>query len=237
MQILDVPTIPQFMGSLLAKNNAGWGVSTGFMEANRDDWATLLRDAACTSTAAVELSALSGPELEPLACVLSDPRPLEAFAFISIHAPAKRWPGSASDLADRLRELPAIAKGFVLHPEALPGLEAFSVLGNRLWLENMDRRKQDARSVAELTRCFARVPEARWCFDIAHAAQLDPSMVLAHELLDAFGERLAEVHLSSIRANGTHVPLCASDASAFEPVLARCAEVPWILEAPLRYQD
>jgi hypothetical protein len=233
MSILETIVTPHYMESLLAENSVGWGASTGYMEADRDDWPALLRNAASVSTVAVELSALSGPELDPLAAALASTDALDDFAFVSVHAPSKRWPGTASELADSLLMLPAIAQGFVLHPDALPDLRSFSVLGERLWLENMDRRKHDARTVLEMARCFEQVPEARWCFDIAHAAQLDRSMGLAHELLDAFDERLAEVHLSSIQANGTHVPLTTTDARRFRPVLERCLEVPWILEAPL----
>ena len=57
-------------------------------------------------------------------------------------------------------------------------------------------------------------------------------MGLAHELLDAFADRLAEVHVSSIEPDGEHVPLRAADAEAFLPVLERCVGVPWVLEAP-----
>jgi hypothetical protein len=59
----------------------------------------------------------------------------------------------------------------------------------------------------------------------------DASMSMAHDLLDAFGDRLAEVHISSILPSGTHVPLEWEDLAVFEPVLKRCAGVPWILEA------
>jgi hypothetical protein len=96
----------------------------------------------------------------------------------------------------------------------------------------MDARKDDARTVAELARYFDALPDARFCFDVAHAQLNDPSLRLAHELLDAFGDRLAEVHVSSIEPDGDHVPLRAPDAEAFLPVLERCAGVPWVLEAP-----
>jgi hypothetical protein len=58
-------------------------------------------------------------------------------------------------------------------------------------------------------------------------------MGLAHELLDAFADRLAEVHVSSIEPDGEHVPLRAADAESLLPVLERCAGVPWVLEAPV----
>jgi hypothetical protein len=96
----------------------------------------------------------------------------------------------------------------------------------------MDTRKDDARTVVELERYFTLLPAARFCFDVAHAQLHDPTMGLAHELLDAFGDRLVEVHLSSIEPSGAHVPLRAEDAETFQPVLERCVGVPWVLEAP-----
>ena len=56
-------------------------------------------------------------------------------------------------------------------------------------------------------------------------------MALAHELLDRFGARLRQVHVSSL-VDGSHAPLTAEDVERFRPVLRRCVDVPWILEAP-----
>jgi hypothetical protein len=41
------------------------------------------------------------------------------------------------------------------------------------------------------------------------------------------------VHVSSLDAAGHHVPLRPADEVAFTPLLRRCRDVPWILEAPL----
>jgi hypothetical protein len=150
-----------------------------------------------------------------------------------VHGPSKGWAGTPAALADALASLPAQVEGIVMHPETLGDPAAFAALGGRLWLENMDTRKPDARTPDELARFFHALPAARFCFDVAHAQLHDPTMALAHELLDAFGDRLVEVHLSSITTDGTHVPLRPRDAEAFAPVLERCIGVPWVLEAPL----
>lgn len=224
---------PTFLTDLLSINPCGWGVSTGYMDELRDDWDRMLPAAADVSTYAIELSALSGPELAPLARALRDPSIIAPFGHVSVHAPSKGWCGTAEELVVALDALPTRIAGFVVHPEALPQLGPFAALGDRLWIENMDRRKRDARTVDELARFFAVLPDARFCFDIAHARQHDPSMHLAHGLLDAYGERLAEVHVSSVGADGVHIPVTRQDADAFGAVLERCAGVPWILEAPL----
>jgi hypothetical protein len=59
-------------------------------------------------------------------------------------------------------------------------------------------------------------------------------MELGSELLDAFRARLRHVHVSSMGSSLDHVPLGASDEELFMPLLHRCLDVPWILEAPPR---
>jgi hypothetical protein len=153
---------------------------------------------------------------------------------VAIHAPAKGWEHGPAELASTLAtRLPDAVRSVVVHPESLGDPRAFAPLAGRALLENMDSRKPDARTVEELAPYFAALPQAGFCFDIAHASLVDPSMRLAHELLDAYGPKLGEVHLSSILDDGTHVPLRGEDVARFRPVLERCGEAPWILEAPL----
>jgi hypothetical protein len=226
-----IPTMPE-IEELLDVNAGLVGASTGYMTETRSDWPWLVAQARALSGDVVELSALCGAELPGLAAFL-DGDWSAPFAHVSVHGPSKGWPDGPLALAAALLALPASIDGIVMHPETLGDASAFAPLGARLRLENMDARKADGRTTGELARYFAQLPEARFCFDIAHAWQNDAGMGLAHELLDAFGDRLAEVHLSSIDADGSHVPLRPADVDAFAPVLERCAGVPWVLEAPL----
>jgi sugar phosphate isomerase/epimerase len=77
---------------------------------------------------------------------------------------------------------------------------------------------------------FETLPKAGFCLDVAHAHSIDPSMDLAHALLDRFRSRLRHVHLSSL-IDGHHVTVSAEDELRFGEVLDRCRDVPWILEA------
>jgi hypothetical protein len=120
-----------------------------------------------------------------------------------------------------------------MHPDCLGDPQAFRVLGSKLILENMDSLKSTARTVDELQPFFTALPDAGFCFDIAHAQMNDRTMVLAHQLIDAFGDRLREVHLSSIQLDGSHVALRAQDIESYWPVLQRCTDVPWVLAAAL----
>lgn len=181
------------------------------------------------STADVELSALSGDELPGLVAYLrSEPR--LPFGYVSVHAPVKRIDLSRG--YSLLHELPSRVRSIVVHPDAEIDLDSCRALGSRVTLENMDFRKGTGRVVPELEPFFAALPDARFCLDIAHAHSIDPSMTAAHELLDRFGSRLCQVHLSSLGDGGHHVPVRDADESLFAPVLDRSRDVPWILEAP-----
>ncbi|HKG03461.1 MAG TPA: hypothetical protein VKB03_09780 [Conexibacter sp.] len=218
-------------GELLELNAGLVGPSTGYMIGARGDWPRLVAAAESCSLDVVELSALSARELPSLLRFLREDGELP-FGHVSVHGPSKGWDGTPAALATALASIPAQVDGIVMHPETLGDLAPFADLGGRLRLENMDTRKPDARTADELARYFDALPDARFCFDVAHAQLHDPGMGLAHELLDAFSDRLAEVHVSSIEADGEHVPLRAADAEAFLPVLERCVGVPWVLEAP-----
>ena len=80
----------------------------------------------------------------------------------------------------------ATAQGFhiVLHPDAIHDISRWEMLGEMLCLENMDMRKRVGRTADEMEIFFRRLPEARFCFDIGHARQVDPSMAVAYELVE-----------------------------------------------------
>jgi Xylose isomerase-like TIM barrel. len=181
---------------------------------------------------AIELSALSEPEVKPLVEFLEASRPL-SFNYISVHAPSKDLTMKESDRVQWLFRLGEHADAIVIHPDTIRDVEAYQPLGRRLVIENMDARKPAGRTPAELEQFFVGLPEAGFCFDVAHAWSIDKSMAVASDLLEAFANRLRHVHLSSLSADDHHVTLRNSDAALFEQVLDRCRDVPWILEAPM----
>lgn len=205
------------------------GASTGYMTRLRGDWPALIREAAAVSTDAVELSALSWRELSGLVEALSGTS--LPFRYLAVHAPTKHLEADDSALVAELSKLSEAVDTIIFHPDALRQPSAFRVLGHRAVLENMDARKDGGRFVEELAAAFAELPEAGFCLDVAHVSSLDPSMGLGHELLDALGHRLRQVHLSSLDPDSHHVPLTRDDAARFAPVLERCGQVPIIMEA------
>lgn len=203
------------------------GISTGVFHTRALAWPALVAHACRVSSYAVELSALSGRELPGLIQYL-DRGPRLPFRYLSVHAPTK---GLDAGTVARLREIPLWVRSVVTHPDVLDDLQPYRRLGTRLVLENLDDRKLTGRTPDELEEFFDELPDAGFCLDVAHAHSLDPSMELAHELLDRFRCRLRHVHLSSLDAGGRHRELTRDDEELFADVLDRCRDVPWILEA------
>lgn len=226
-----VPTLLAERQSLKAHHPLG--ASTGYMDEHRGDWPRLIEEALAVSPLVAELAALTEPEFRSLVDYLTD-NPALPFRYFSVHAPSKDRQLSDRDLADLIRRLPANVDAVVLHPDTIFDPKAYAPLGRVVTIENMDSRKKDGRDVVELDRFFDALPEAGFCFDVAHAWSLDPSMELAVSLLDHFAERLCHVHVSSVSGDCEHGPLTSEHERLFLPVLARCSDVPWILEAPLR---
>ena len=197
----------------------------------RGDWLALIAEAKAQSIFATELAALGDDELPGLVEALEQARRLP-FRYLSVHAPSKRLQLSERERVAMLERLLPFVDAIVVHPDAIGDAETYRVLGDRLVLENMDARKDRGRTATELADCFGALPDARLCFDIAHAADVDPSMQEGAAILDRFASRLAHVHLSSLGDDGHHVVLRTEDEERFAALLDRCRDVPWILEAP-----
>lgn len=209
------------------------GASTGYMSDLRGDWKALVGRAQQISPFSVELSALTGWELGGLIEYLDSDPPLP-FRYLSIHGPSKEWTASEAEMVESLVHLSTRAHAVVMHPDTIENVSLYLPLGRKLVLENMDDRKHDGRTVEEMASWFEKLPLAGFCFDIAHAWSLDKVGTVAARLLDAFGGRLRHVHLSSLSSELHHVPLTEQDENLFMPLLRRCIDVPWILEAPIR---
>ncbi len=208
------------------------GASTGIFEAERGRWGLLAELATDTSSFAIELAALEESELEGLVAFLAA-EPGLPHRYVSVHGPVKGRARSDAVLVEALAALPGWVDAIVLHPDTIAEPAHYAPLGDRLVIENMDARKATGRTAAELEPLFAALPEAGFCLDVAHVDSLDPTLALGDDLLDAFGARLRHVHVSSIGEGCCHVALRDADEERFCPLLARCIDVPWILEAPL----
>lgn len=206
------------------------GASTGYMVDHRGDWPSLVKEASRVSSFAVELTALGEDELPALLSFLADEPPLP-FRYVSVHGPSKGRRMPESELVAWLAGLPVFVDAIVLHPDQIEDPALYAQLGGRLLIENMDSRKAAGMHGAELEPLFEQLPAAGFCFDVAHAWSVDPTMMVGQDLLNRFASRLKHVHLSSISHDLGHVPLSEEQEGLFEPLLSRCRDVPWILEA------
>lgn len=215
------------------------GASTGWLgepERRRGEpappWAALAGRARRESPTACELAALGEPELPTLVDWLSE-RPSLPFAYLSLHAPSKHRAMGERELVALLERAASAVDAIVLHPDVIDDHAVWRQLGRTLVIENMDPRKDDGQTAESLERHFSLLPDAGLCFDVAHAYAVDPTLSEGHEILDRFGGRLRHLHVSALDAANHHVALDAEQEQRIAPLLGRCRDVPWILEAPL----
>ena len=186
---------------------------------------------------AVELSALRQGELDPLLQAIPS-LDLSSFDYISIHVPSQFEAGWEAVMWRLI--VGGVPGGWpvVLHPDAIDDFGMWRELGASVCIENMDKRKPVGRSVGELARIFAELPDATFCFDIGHARQFDPTMTEAWLILREFGSKLRQVHVSEVNTRSRHDCLSYASILAFQEVAHLIPEgVPLILETPVPEGD
>ena len=207
----------------------GYGIATGSYVAERDDWRHAVKRARSEGWRSLELTAVFESLLSSLGSTLAeDDGLLAGFERVSLHAPIRA--GSAWSLVTEIAALPLDGQ-VIFHPDAWAGERALDRLGRRVVFENMDVAKRFGRVTDDLRSVFAGHPEAGFCLDVAHVWTNDRSLQLGHALLDAFGDRLRQLHVSGIEPDGTHRTTTLADLELYRPLLERCQGVPWILEA------
>jgi hypothetical protein len=80
---------------------------------------------------------------------------------------------------------------------------------------------------------YEALPQAGFCLDLGHARQIDPTMGIAIEMLQKFGGRLRQLHVSEVGTFGEHRRRLGFLARTAYRRVARYvpAEVPIILES------
>ena len=180
---------------------------------------------------AVELSALRESEVPELLAALGD-LPLSEFQYISFHAPSSLQRCTERELITHLH--PILERGWpiIVHPDLISDFDLWANLGHRILIENMDQRKPVGRNLQELRTLFSRLPEAKLCFDICHARQIDPTMSIAVGILTEFGDRLAELHISEVDSGSRHVSVSRMAQKSFQRVSCLIPEeTPVIIES------
>lgn len=216
---------------MAASLTARFGIATGAYVDERDAWPSALARARQQGFATIELTAIRNERLHALTTLLvDDPTALDGFQRVSVHAPARDF---VDDPKPALELLPTLPHDVVFHPDVYRKQEWIRELASRAVFENMDATKQFGRDVGDLSETFAAFPNAGFCLDVAHVWTNDRTLALGHELLDAHRGRLRQLHVSGIEPDGTHRPTTQADLELYEPLLARCSAVPWLLEAEL----
>jgi hypothetical protein len=204
------------------------GFSTGALAYG--DFRSALRILASTNATSVELSALRQSELEPLVSALGELR-LDQYSHISVHLPSSVQPEFEAVILKLVDRFPP-EWPLVTHPNIISHWSGWKALGNRVCIENMDKRKSIGQTAADLRRIFDRLPEATFCFDIGHAHQIDPTMGEAVLVLEEFLERLVQLHVSEVNSESKHDPISLEAATAFAIVSTLIPENrPAILES------
>ena len=183
---------------------------------------------------AVELSALRETEVADLIASL-DVLPLQGLDYVSFHAPSSLHRSSERELIAQLQ--PVLDRGWpvIVHPDIMTDLNLWASLGDRILVENMDQRKPIGRNTRELRHIFSQFPDARLCFDIAHARQVDPTMSVAVEILMDFGDRLAELHISEVDSASRHVAISQLAMKSYQRISSLIPEhIPVIIESMIR---
>ena len=187
----------KFMKQLLGFSTGGVGGIAGISERLK-----FLQTLGCN---AVELGYVFMERLtrDPLEKI--DPRLLDGFEWVSLHAPGSVWkydPNDETSLAalskieafHRRRPLDLV----VFHPDSFPDSD-FSILKNisfPVGIENMDNLKPSFQRPDSLGNVFTNRPEFGFVLDVNHCFVNDSSLKLAAALLKAFHDRLRQVHVS-----------------------------------------
>lgn len=183
----------------------------------------------------IELSALREHELPVLLAALANGLDLSDFKQVSFHAPSKLIELNPGTLCDMLEPIVMRKWNIIVHPDLITEPGPWRQLGHQLCIENSDHRKPLGRTATEMMEYFDMLPEASWCFDIAHARQVDSTMSVAVAMLASFADRLREIHLSRIDLAGKHWALDQSTITACRRIATRVDPgVPIILEAVIK---
>jgi hypothetical protein len=192
-----------------------FGFSTGAIALS--DFHRAINILRMTDTNAIELSAIRFAEFQPLLAELPN-LDLSKYCYVSIHAPSTFSREEEREIVSQLAGISYRPLRVIVHPDSIYELDLWRSLGQSICIENMDSRKKTGRTAGELDDLFQLLPQARFCFDVAHVRQFDTSMVEAYLMLARFADRLVQVHLSEINAASKHMPMSEASISAYQMI-------------------
>jgi len=210
------------------------GFSTGSIALG--DFTKAINDLNKKNGTVIELSALREAELLPLLSSLPTLN-LEKYKYISIHAPSKLTTFSERELVDHLKQIVEFNWPIVVHPDIIKDFRLWKVLGKNLCLENMDKRKEIGRTTNDMEILFNELPDAVFCFDIAHVRQVDPTMMEGILMIEKFKDKLVQLHVSEVNTESKHQPLTFESILAFNTLAQFIPkDIPIVLESPVTFE-
>jgi hypothetical protein len=208
------------------------GFSTGSLALG--DFQSAIKMLENSSANVIELSALRESEFDDLLNCAAHLN-LKQFKYISFHAPSKLVAYSEDGVVKKLKKIIDYGWPIVVHPDVIKDFKLWRALGPFLCIENMDKRKPIGRTTSDLESIFERLPEASFCFDLAHVRQVDPTMTEAKIMLKKIGQRLQQLHVSDVNSRSIHEPLNLEAIFAFRKISHMInSNIPIILESTIQ---
>ena len=209
------------------------GFSTGAMHGSRDHWGKALAATRMMSDNAVELSAGMGRLPKLMQYLDEHPGALDAFQFVSVHAPNHVPDGDWEVPMEQLKRIPC--NRLVFHPDDTLPLRDLKALKDKVALENLDIRAQTGNSIESLQAWMGLLPNAKLVIDVGHALLQDHSGQYLKDLFSEFGSRVSHLHLSKVDRNGAHHPLATDDLGWLALLPPAAYSLPWIWEEVPRF--
>lgn len=183
------------------------------------------------SAKAIEINCIGGIDEKGDELILIKPQALLGFEHVSIHSPSKVRYGDDNSTCQLLAAIEHVCREIpihvvVFHPDLVDCWEVLSEFKIPYAFENMDHRKEFGKSILDLKAVFLHC-DAKFVLDLNHCYSMNSSMVTARELIEHFGDRLCEVHLSGFTAY--HELLCETLQTEIMDALPE-KDVPIILE-------
>ncbi|MFH1065319.1 MAG: hypothetical protein V1734_02325 [Nanoarchaeota archaeon] len=163
---------------------------------------------------------------------------LSKYDLATIHAPwtqGVRYDKNSKEVINKLKEICSEISGsgknvygVVVHPNTIDDYSLLEKSGLPFLIENMDSKARCGTRPNEFEK-LKKDYNFGFVLDLQHAYVHDPSMQLAHELMEVMGERIKEFHVSGQLKEDTHVLLHQADNSNMIRGMLR-NDIPIILE-------
>ena len=127
---------------------------------------------------------------------------LFGFEYVSLHSPDV----VTVDTLELLQRAQGIFhfRTIVIHPDEIENWEIFSRFNLPISIENMDWKQERGKYVDSMQAIFEKI-DAKMVLDVNHCFTNDPSLLLAKQMTDEFGEKISQIHVSGFETD--HEPL------------------------------